>query len=106
MQAIRVSSQQQEQRAIRSEAGACAPKNGHQVTILPGDADLNIVETALKIANDGLHATVVTDDRHVGHVPQQVETWPGIHISSLWGKEKHKEKSSNHQYQRDGIIAT
>ena len=74
MQAIRVSSQQQEQRAIRSEAGACAPKKGHQVTILPGDADLNIVETALKIATDGLHATVVTDDRHVGHVPQQVET--------------------------------
>ena len=44
------------------------------MTILPGDADLNIVETALKIANDGLQATVVTDDRHVGHVPQQVET--------------------------------
>ena len=49
-------------------------KNGHQVTILPGGGDLNIVKTALKIANDGLHATVVTDDRHVGHVPQQVET--------------------------------
>ena len=32
------------------------------MTICPGDADLSIVETALKIANDGLHATVVADE--------------------------------------------
>ena len=38
------------------------PEHGHQVTICPGDADLTIVETALKIANDGSYATVVADD--------------------------------------------
>ena len=32
------------------------------MTICPGDADLSIVETALKIANDGLYATVVADE--------------------------------------------
>ena len=38
------------------------PEHGHQVTICPGDADLTIVRTALKIANDGSHATAVADD--------------------------------------------
>ena len=55
MQAITVSSQQQQQRAI----------HGDQVTICPVDADLTIVETALKIANDGSHATVVADDTDI-----------------------------------------
>lgn len=40
-------------------------EHDHQVTICPGDADLTIVETALKIANDGSHATVVADDTDI-----------------------------------------
>ena len=32
------------------------------MTICPGDADLTIAETDLKIANDGSHETVVADD--------------------------------------------
>ena len=40
-------------------------EHGHQVTICPGDADLTIVESALKMANDGSHATVVADDTYI-----------------------------------------
>ena len=40
-------------------------ENGHQVTIYPGEADLTIAETDLKIANDGSHETVVADDTFI-----------------------------------------
>ena len=36
-------------------------EHDHQVTICLGDPKLTIVETALKIANDGSHANVVAD---------------------------------------------
>ena len=40
-------------------------ENDHQVTVFPGNADLTIVETTLKIANDGSHATIVSDDTNI-----------------------------------------
>ena len=39
-------------------------EHGHQVRICTGDVDLTIIETALKIANHGSHATVVAYDTH------------------------------------------
>ena len=40
-------------------------EHGQQLTICPGNADLTIVKTALKIANDASQATVVADDSDI-----------------------------------------
>ena len=81
-------------------------KHGHQVKICLGDADLTIVKTALKIAKDGSHVTVVPDDKDI--LVMLLSKWINeiVDISVRHEAKRSIRKSSNHQHQRDGIIST
>ena len=81
-------------------------KHGHQVKICLGDAVLTIVKTALKIAEDGSHVTVVPDDKDI--LVMLLSKWINemADISVRHEAKISIGKSSNHQHQRDSIIAT
>ena len=77
-------------------------KHGHQVKICLGDAVL----TALKIAGDGSHVTVVPDDKVI--LVMLLSKWINemADISVRHEAKISIGKSSNHQHQRDSIIST
>lgn len=75
------------------------------MTLCSGDGKLTIVETALKIANDGSHAAAVAYDTDI--LVMLLSNWRHeLANISIRHETNRSVKSSNNPHQRDGIIAT
>ena len=70
-------------------------EHGHQLTICPGDADLTIVKTTLKIVNDASQATVIADDSDI--LVTLFSKWKHeLAHTSVWHETNRSMKKSLH----------